>query len=578
MLLPVLFTSCGLFSKISGEDEEGGGVEKVQKQPSLSQQDSMQIKAILIEAKKEEMIGNKQKALETFKKAFKVDSTLPSVHYELARILRDKKERSEALKHAKKACSLAPENDWYQKFLAELYIEYGSYKEAAGVYNKLREEKEGDRRLAYRHARALIRAGEHKKAIGIYDSIEAKVGLQARVTLQKQRLYQRMGKAEKALKEVKELVRKFPDRARYYGIMAEIYQKMGERKKALESYERLLQKDPKNGKAHLSMSRFYRKEGKSQKALEHLKKAYQSKDIGIDRKMKVLLRYFKRSQGRPELKKEAYELLDVLLKVHPQEAKAYTVYGDFLSRDGKKKKARRMFKKAVSLDAGRFPIWRQIMVLDQKMGNMDSLLLDSREAKEYFPNQPMVYMFESIALLRQERYKEAIDPLKYGKSLVVDNDELKYRFLKRLGEAHYRVEQLKASDRAFEKALDIRPDDAFLLNNYAYYLSTRGDSLDKAMDLSKRANSINPGRPSFLDTYGWILYQKEKYQQAKKKLKKALDNGGRSSATILEHYGDVLYRTGSKDKALQYWKKARDAGGGSEELDKKIREEELPTP
>ncbi len=567
-----------MFSDLGQEEDEGPSVDVPEQDGRLTEKDSMQLRAILIEANKDKMVGNKDQALNTFRKAFKVDSTLPSVHYEIARILREKKERTDALRHAKKAVALDPENRWYKKFLAELYVEYGSYSKASELYKELQEAEGRSMKISYRYADALIRAGKHMEAISVYDSIEARMGVRPKVTLQKQRLYQRAGEEEKALEEVKELIEHFPDRARYYGIMAQLYQEMGEEEKARRAYDRLLKKDPDNGKAHLSLSRFYGDQGKEEKALEHLKKAYKSQSLGIDKKVKVLLNYFERSQNDPELKKEAYDLLAILIKAHPEEAKAYTVYGDFLQRDGKLKKARRMFKKAVSKDAGRFPIWEQILRIDQRTGNMDSLLVDSRAAKEYFPNQPKVYLFEGISLVQQERYKEAIEPLEYGRSLVVENDELDYRFLKRLGEAYYRQEKFQACYQAFDKALGIRSKDPFLLNNYAYYLSTQKDSLSKALRMSKKANDLEPGRPSFLDTYGWILYQKGAFRKARKQLKKALEQGGDKSGTILEHYGDVLFRTGEKGKALDYWKKARDAGGGSQQLEQKIREEELPTP
>ncbi len=574
-----LLSSCGVFSGMggsSGEDELS--VDIPEQKGSLTQKDSMRLKSILIDANKEKMIGNKDRALHLFRKAFEIDSALPSAHYEIARILREKKERSKALKHAKMAAAMDPENEWYQKLLAELYVEYGSYEKAAAVYRNLLDRDDPELKLSYQYADALIRAGKHREAISVYDSIESRMGLRPRVHLQKQRLYQRIGDHEKALQEVKELVERYPNEAKYYGVMAELYQKMNEPEKAREAYDRLLDQDPDNGRAHLSISRFYRKNGKKQKAIHHLKKAYRSQSLGVDRKVKVLLSYFSRSRGDAELKKEAYELLDLLVKAHPKEAKSYSIYGDFLARDGKKMKARRMFKKAVKLDPDRFPIWQQILVIDRQKKAYDSLLVDSRKAKEYFPNQPKIYLFEGIALSGKKRYQEAVEPLKFGKSLVVNDDQLKYRFLKRLGEVHYRIGDYTASDQAYDRALDIRSKDPFLLNNYAYYLSERGDSLDKALKMSEKANSLEPGRPSFLDTYGWILYQKGDFKEARKKLKKALDRGGQNSATILEHYGDVLYRTGDKERALEYWKKARKAGSGSDELEQKIREEKLPTP
>ncbi len=544
----------------------------------LSSRDSTKLLNYLHEANKEKMIGNQERAQEIFEKVLDLDPSVAVAHYEIARIQRDKKERSKALKRARYAAELAPENRWYRKFLAELYMEYGSYEKAAGIFRELREKDDRDIQLAYQHADALIRAGKYEEAVGVYDSIEKRMGARPKLLLQKNRLYQRIGKKEKALEEIEHLIETQPGKSEYYGIKAELHQQMGEKDKALETYEELLEMDPDNGKAHLSLSRFHRQNGNEEKAIEHLQKAYRSQSLEVDKKVKVLLNFYSLSEQDPDLKEEAYGLLDILVEAHPNEAKVYTVYGDFLSRDEKDMKARRMFRKAVSLDPDRFPIWQQILLLDQRNGMLDSLIADSREAKEYFPNQPRIHLFEGNGLMQQERYEEAIEVLETGKGLVVENEDLEYRFLERLGEAYYRNGAYDASDRSFEKALEIRDDDPFLLNNYAYYLSTRGDSLSKALKMSEKANELEPGRPSFIDTHGWILYQKDEFKKARERLNEALERGGGNSSTILEHYGDALFRTGKEEKALEYWKKARKAGAGSEELDRKIREKELPTP
>lgn len=562
----------GIFT--SGEKEreakEGG--------KTLSQKDSMELRATLIEANKEKMIGEPERAQQAFERALEIDPGVASAHYEVARILKEKEERSDALERAKKAVELDAENTWYKKLLADLYMEYGSYDEAASVFKEIRENDDGEIEMAFRHADALVRAGRYEEAISIYDELETRMGLRPKVVLQKQRLYHRIDEVEKAVEEMDKLISAYPGEPEYYGIKAELLQEMDESEQALETYEELLEIDPENGMAHLSLSRFHREQGDEEKALDHLEEAYKSQSLDIDRKVQVLLNYFSMSERDEELKDEAYQLLDILIQAHPQEAKAFSVYGDFLFRDGKDREARKMFKKAVTFEPDKFPIWEQILAIDQKKGMSDSLLQDSREAKEYFPNQPRVHLFEGQALMDLERYEEAAEALEYGKDLVVDDKELEHRFLTRLGEAYHRTGEHAASDRAFEAALDIRDEDPFLLNNYAYYLSTRGDSLDKAARMSKKANEMEPGRASFLDTYGWILYQKGEHEEARDQLKKALQRGGDQSGTILEHYGDALFRTGEKEKALEYWKKARSAGGGSDELERKIREKELPTP
>jgi len=94
--------------------------------------------------------------------------------------------------------------------------------------------------------------------------------------------------------------------------------------------------------------------------------------------------------------------------------------------------------------------------------------------------------------------------------------------------------------------------------------------LTKAAAMSAKAVKLEPENSSFLDTYAWILYQKEEYKEAKKWMLKALENGGDKSSTILDHYGDVLFRLGNVDEALRYWNKAKEKGMHTGILEQKI--------
>ena len=112
----------------------------------------------------------------------------------------------------------------------------------------------------------------------------------------------------------------------------------------------------------------------------------------------------------------------------------------------------------------------------------------------------------------------------------------------------------------------------FMLNNYSYYLSLRKDKLERAAELSKKANNIYPKNASFNDTYGWILFQQEKYSEAEIWLKKALDNGGNESGTVLEHYGDVMIKLGKQEEAMKFWELAKVKGDHSESLSRKMKD------
>jgi Tfp pilus assembly protein PilF len=130
----------------------------------------------------------------------------------------------------------------------------------------------------------------------------------------------------------------------------------------------------------------------------------------------------------------------------------------------------------------------------------------------------------------------------------------------------------KNSDGAYEKSLGYNADNGFTLNNYAYYLSVRGEQLEKAAQMAKHANEIQPNVGSFEDTYAWILFKQKKYTEAKIWIEKALTHNKDKSAVQTEHYGDIMFYVGDTDAAVQNWKKAKEYGGHSPALERKINE------
>lgn len=141
-----------------------------------------------------------------------------------------------------------------------------------------------------------------------------------------------------------------------------------------------------------------------------------------------------------------------------------------------------------------------------------------------------------------------------------------------LGDCYHELQDNKNSDAAYDKSLTYNPDNGYTLNNYAYYLSVRGEQLDKAAQMAKHANSIQANVASFEDTYAWILFKQKNYKEAKAWMEKALAHGKDKSAVQTEHYGDILFYLGDVDTAVQNWKKAKEYGGHSPALDRKINE------
>ena len=143
-----------------------------------------------------------------------------------------------------------------------------------------------------------------------------------------------------------------------------------------------------------------------------------------------------------------------------------------------------------------------------------------------------------------------------------------------LGETYRNLNENELSDKEFDNALNLDPENLPVLNNYSYYLSLRDSDLKKALKMSSVTVKAEPLNATYLDTYGWILHKLGKNQEASKYLKKAVENDEAPSGEILQHYGDVLILLGKSEEALMYYREALKYLGDTKELEKKIKRSE----
>ena len=79
-----------------------------------------------------------------------------------------------------------------------------------------------------------------------------------------------------------------------------------------------------------------------------------------------------------------------------------------------------------------------------------------------------------------------------------------------------------------------------------------------------------PDNATYLDTFGWILYQLGDYLEASEVLKQAVSLDVNRSTVILIHYGDALFKLGKTVNAKVYWLRAKKYGADKTEIDKRL--------
>jgi len=538
---------------------------------SLSEEQQRAYQIAFLDGNKEKILGNIAEAEKYFRTALGINPMSDAAYFELAKIAVERGRLGEAATFMEKARELDISNNWYAEYLAQIYAESGRLEEATETIQQIIKANP-DKIDYYFNLGAILGAqGKYDDAIEVYDQLEQQYGLIEELAMQRQIIYRDQQKPEKALEEVNRLLEFNSADIRYYGMKAEILEEMGQVEEAKKLYYQMLEMDPSFGQIYFSLFRIYENEGNTSKAREHLLSAFESPGLGIDVKVNILLNLMTNPGESPEL---LLRLSEKLVETHPTEAKAYAIQGDLYNNYQKLREARLSFQKAVELDPNRPPIWQEILIISSSLNDFETLLVESEKALEYFPQQPLFYLFNGIALQQMDRTKEAIDALEAGKNLVIDNNDLLGQFYASLGDAYHSANDHESSDHSYEKSLKYSPSNVIVLNNYAYYLSLRGESLEKAESMAKMANDLSPNQASFQDTYAWVLYRRGNYQNALFWIKESLKNGGAEDADVLEHQGDILWKLDKKLEAKDAWQKALDFGGDSLKLKEKLTQAE----
>ena len=524
----------------------------------------------LVDAKKEALIGNVKGALEMFRRYVNRYPLDPVGCFELARLEASQKNIDEAIRLAREATQLDPDNTWYSLFLAELYQSTTHPQDAIAIYEKVAAKYPENLDYLYQLAALYLQIEKYPDAIKIYDQIEEKAGVSEEITIQKEKIYLHLNDLKGAERELQKLITAYPDESRYHSILAEFYMSNNMPEKALEVYKKIAVIDPDNAYIHMSMADYYRKTGNKDKAFEELKLGFGNPNLDVDTKVSILLSFYTVNQIYNDLKDQAFTLSKILIETHPKDPKVFSIYGDLLLQDKKFPEARETFIRALTLDSTRYVIWEQVLRLDLQQGDFEHLISCGKRAMELFPEQPLPFLFTGLATLQLKQNEEALKIFNTGLKLVVNNDELLAQFYMYQGDALHALKKENEAFDAFENSLKLNYDNAYVLNNYAYYLSLKGVELDKAAKMANKAVSLDPESASFQDTYGWVLFMQGKYDEASEWILKAVNNKEGASAEVLEHYGDVLYKLNDPMLALEYWQKAKQKGKASDLLEKKI--------
>jgi len=122
----------------------------------------------------------------------------------------------------------------------------------------------------------------------------------------------------------------------------------------------------------------------------------------------------------------------------------------------------------------------------------------------------------------------------------------------------------KKASKLYQEAIDLSPDNFIGYNQLAWLYAKRGINLDRAMKYAEKANSLQPGNVSILDTIGWIYYHKKDFKKSLKNLEKSYSISS-NNPTVLYHLGIVHNHLGDRSSSKKFLTRALEISGTFEE-------------
>ena len=209
------------------------------------------------------------------------------------------------------------------------------------------------------------------------------------------------------------------------------------------------------------------------------------------------------------------------------------------------------------------------------INELNSIRSLCRLAVRDFPGNLALHYWNAVSDYRAAETEMALRDIEAGiANITADSDKKEAARLYTLkGDICYNNGRMQDTFQAYERALELNPDDNMTANNYAYFLSLDRRELKKAEALSRRTIDEEPLNATYLDTYAWILFAQKRYKEAKEYIDRAVRSDGEQSADVMEHCGDIYYMNGDVDSAVRYWHEAVELHSESKTIERKIQQQ-----
>lgn len=535
-------------------------------------------------------------AIRWFEIAAMADPKSPYLQTTLSKVYFDLGQPERALEHLKQALALDPGYSDAQFQLARIYATTDPAR-AAQSYESILAANPQDPGALFQLALLRVRQNRLDDAVALLTRLVAvdPQSFQARSTLaQVQASLGHYAEAEQQFLAALEIQ---PESERALIELAMLYERWGKADQAATTYGKVLEINPDNHQVRKRLSRLLIQQSRLGEAVTELEELKKRDPEPAEARLGLGLIFLE--QDRIE---EAVTELELLLKERPEMVKVAYYLGLARAKKGDVDGALDAFAK-VGPELPEYVDSRlrmAVLLVEEKNDpSAASKLLEEALVHATAANDaadtpaavepagpaaegsdeaatplkaapdPKVRLYRVLAYTEEKAGQplHAIDALEKAKAIAPDDTNVRFD----LGVLYDKQGRAAEAETEMTAVIERDPRHARALNYLGYTWAEKGQKLDEAEALIRRALEVDPDDGYYVDSLGWVQFRRGHYDEAVATLEHAVELVP-EDPVITEHLADAYAKAGKKQRAIETYRRSLELDGSKAEVRKKLEE------